>query len=45
MARQEGHSPAAAGRDLRLVHRGLWHQGLARGQGVAGGVGATGKIV
>src|SRR5262249_46141629 len=37
-ARQEGRSPATAGRDLRLVHRRVWHQRLARGQSVDGGV-------
>src|SRR5262245_37841126 len=38
-ARQATRSTPDVSRDLRLVHRGVWHQGPARGQG------ATGRIV
>src|SRR2546428_12351793 len=43
-AGQESQSPAAAGGDLRLVHRRLRHQRLARGQSAAGRVGLKQKV-
>jgi len=37
-AGQGSRSPADAGGDLRLIHRGVWDEGLAGGQGAAGRV-------
>src|SRR5262245_1914139 len=41
---QAARSSCAVIRDLRLVHRGLGHQGLARGQGTVGRAGGGGLI-